>query len=83
MTIDHNRSGGVLYVNYTPQGDDEKDFFARWCGGGDDKITEVNYRILVATVGNNVEVRVVGPNGEGLNRAEALRLLTILRSNMS
>ena len=83
VTIDQNRSEGVLYVNYTPQGDDEKGFFARWFGGGDDKITEVNYRILVATVGNNVEVRVVGPNGEGLNRAEALRLLTILRSNMS
>jgi len=37
----------------------------------------------VETVGANVEVRIVGAEGQGLNKAEALRLLKVLRSNMS
>jgi uncharacterized lipoprotein len=43
----------------------------------------VNYRVLVETVGANVEIRVVGADGQGVNKAEALRLLKILRGNMS
>ena len=34
-------------------------------------------------VGADIEVRVVGPESEGLGRAETLRLLNILRNNMS
>ena len=80
--IDQNRSEAVIYVNYTPETTEEPGFFARWFGGSD-KILEVNYRILVQTVGANVEIRIGGAEGQGLNKAETLRLLKILRSNMS
>jgi outer membrane protein assembly factor BamC len=81
--VDQNRSEGTLYVNYSDQSADEPGFFARWFGGGSDEILAVNYRVLVQVVGNDVEVRIVGPEAEGLVRAEALRLLKILRNNMS
>jgi len=38
---------------------------------------------LVAPVGADVEVRLVGPEDGGLVKAEALRLLKVLRGNMS
>jgi len=83
VSIDQNRSEGIIYVNYNDETADEPGFFARWFGGGSDEILEVNYRVLVETVGANVEVRIVGAEGQGLNKAEALRLLKVLRSNMS
>ena len=81
--IDQNRSEGTLYVNFSDQSEDQPGFFKRWFGDSSEEILEVNFRILVQEVGNNVEVRIVGANAEGLDRAEALRLLNILRSNMS
>ena len=80
--VDQNRSEGILYVNYTETAD-EPGFFARWFGGDSEEILEVNYRVLVQLVGADIEVRVVGPESEGLGRAETLRLLNILRNNMS
>ena len=82
VSVDQNRSEGLIYVNYTPETAEEPGFFSRLFGGDDD-ILEVNYRILVKTVGANVEIHVVGAEGQGLNKAETLRLLKILRSNMS
>jgi outer membrane protein assembly factor BamC len=81
--VDHNRSEGTLYVNYTDQSADKPGFFDRWFGDSSEEILEVNYRILVQEVGADVEVRIVGPDAEGLSKAEALRLLKILRNNMS
>jgi len=81
--VDHNRSEGAIYVNYTDQLADKPGFFARWFGEDSDEILEVNYRVLVQVVGADVEVRIVGPEAEGLDRAQALRLLKILRNNMS
>ena len=82
--VDKNRSEGTLYVNYTDKATDEPGFFARWFGeDSGDQILEVNYQVLVQVVGANVEVRVVGPDSEGLGKAETLRLLKILRNNMS
>jgi outer membrane protein assembly factor BamC len=81
--IDQNRSEGVIYVNYTEPTTSEPGFFSRWFGGGKDEVLETNYRVLVETVGANVEIRIVGPEGQGLNKAEALRLLKTLRGNMS
>ena len=83
--VDQNRAEGVMYVNYSDQLADEPGFFTRWFGGSgsSDVIVEANYRVLVQTVGANVEVRVVGSEAEGLGKAEALRLLKILRNNMS
>lgn len=82
VSVDQNRSEGVIYVNYTPETTEKPGFFARLFGGGDE-ILEVNYRILVKAVGANVEINIVGAEGQGLNKAETLRLLKILRSNMS
>jgi len=82
VIIDQNRSAGVVFVNYTPETTEEPGFFARLFRGSEE-ILEVNYRILVETVGANVEIRIVGTEGQGLNKAETLRLLKILRSNMS
>ena len=81
--VDQNRSEGTLYVNYTDQSADDSGFFDRWFGDSSDEILEVNYRILVQVVGADVEVRIIGPDAEGLGKAEALRLLKILRNNMS
>ncbi len=49
----------------------------------EDKVLETNYMILVQPVGADVEVRIVGANGESLGQAESLRLLKVLRLNMS
>ncbi|MGB0450008.1 MAG: outer membrane protein assembly factor BamC [Porticoccaceae bacterium] len=81
--VDQNRSGGTLYVNYTDESADSPGFFDRWFGDSTDEILEVNYLVLVQVVGADVEVRIVGPDSEGLGKAEALRLLKILRNNMS
>jgi outer membrane protein assembly factor BamC len=82
VSVDQNRSEGIIYVNYTPETTEKPGFFSRLFGG-DDEILEVNYRILVKAVGANVEIHIVGAEGQGLNKAETLRLLKILRSNMS
>lgn len=82
-TIDQNRSQGLIFVNYTEPSNEEEGFFSRWFGGDSSDILEVNYRVLVQEVGPNIEVRVVGPEGEALEKAEALRLLKVLRNNMS
>jgi outer membrane protein assembly factor BamC len=84
VSIDKNRSEGIMYVNYTEETTDEEGFFSRWFGGGaGEEILDINYRILVQPVGASVEVRIIGPDGEGLNKAESLRLLKVLRGNMS
>ena len=82
VSVDQNRSEGLIYVNYTPETAEEPGFWARLFSS-DEEILEVNYRILVETVGANVEIHIVGAEGQGLNKAETLRLLKILRSNMS
>lgn len=83
-TIDQNRSEGVMYVNYTEPVEEEEGFFSGWFGGGSkSKVLESNYRVLVQSVGANVEVRIVSADGESLGQAESLRLLKQLRSNMS
>ena len=80
--IDHNRSEGILYVNFSAPSDDQPGFFKRWFGGGSEEILRLTTGFWFR-MGNNVEVRIVGPSSEGLDRAETLRLLTILRGNMS
>jgi outer membrane protein assembly factor BamC len=83
-TIDKNRSQGELFVNYTEASSEELGFFGRIFGGGKEQdIIKANYQILVQTVGSDTEVRVVDAKGSSLTRVEALKLLTILRSNLS
>ena len=84
-TIDKDRTEGVLFVNYTEPNQAEPGFFAGLFGGGrsNDEIIEVNYRILVESVKENVEVRLVDSKGDSLPKAESLKLLAIVRSNLS
>ena len=83
-TVDQNRTEAVMYVNYTEPVEEEEGFFSGWFGGDSkDKVLETNYMILVQPVGADVEVRIVGANGESLGQAESLRLLKVLRLNMS
>ena len=82
--IDKDRTEGLLYVNYTEQTEDDEGFFSRWFGNStDNELLEANYRVLMETVGNSVEARLVGFEGNSLDKQESLRLLRILRGNMS
>ncbi len=82
--IDKNRTEGLLYVNYTEQTEGDEGFFSRWFGSSDsDELLEANYRVLLETVGSSVEARIVGFEGNSLDKTESLRLLRILRGNMS
>ena len=42
-----------------------------------------NYRVLVESVATDVEIKIVDAEGDSLGRSEALKLLAILRSNLS
>ena len=82
--IDKDRTEGLLYVNYTEQTEEDEGFFSRWFGNtADNELLEANYRVLMETVGNSVEARLVGFEGNSLDKQESLRLLRILRANMS
>jgi uncharacterized lipoprotein len=73
-----------FFVNYTEASSEEAGFFGRIFGGGKEQdIIKANYQILVQTVGSDTEVRVVDAEGSSLTRVKALKLLTILRSNLS
>ena len=83
-SVDQNRSEGLMYVNYSEPVEEATGFFSRWFGGSSkDEVLETNYMVLVQSVGANVEVRIVGADGESLGQAESLRLLKVLRLNMS
>jgi hypothetical protein len=46
-------------------------------------VVKAGYRILVQNTGNAIEIRLVSMDGDSLERAQALKLLNIVRSNMS
>lgn len=79
--VDQDRTQGLLFVNYSEEKDEDEGWFSGWFGG-DDRV-EMNYRILVQKSGSNVEVRIVGAEGESLPRPVAIKLLTVLRANMT
>ena len=83
--IDKDRSQGLFLVNYFDEIEDKKSGIFSSLFGGDDnqEILEIDYRILVLDVGTNVEVRLVSPEGESLDKNLSLKLLNILRTNMT
>ena len=83
--IDKDRSQGLFLVNYFDQIEDKKSGIFSSLFGRDDnqEILEINYRILVQDVGTNVQVRLVSPEGESLDKNLSLKLLNILRTNMT
>ncbi len=82
-TVDQNQSEGVYYVNFTPPDEEEKGWFASLFSGDDDKRLEVNYRVKLTRAEDGVQVRIVDDEGQGLDRNHALRLLKVVRSNLS
>jgi outer membrane protein assembly factor BamC len=85
--IDHDSAQGFLMVNYLDELLEEKSSgISSWFGLKDknnDDIIEANYRILVREVEAAIEVRIVGLEGDSLEKEQALKLLNIFRSNMS
>ena len=81
-TIDQNQSGGIFYINYTPEEHDEPGFFRRLLGRGE-KIIEINYVVVLTAVDDGVQIRVMDKDRAGLDRAEAIRLLKNVRANLS
>ena len=82
--IDQDRSNGEMYVNFSEPSDEDTGFFSRLFGGSSTaQEIEFNYRILLTTVGPDIEVRIVGADGEQPDRAVLLNLLAVLRSNLS
>ena len=82
--IDKNRSEGVLLVNFSAPSTEEPGFFRRWFGGGkDDEVLEYNHQIRLNTVSGKVQVRVLDREGVAIGASDALRLLAIIRSNLS
>ena len=82
--VDKNRTEGLIYVNYAPELEEELGFFKRLFGGSKkQKILESNYRILVERTEGFVKIRVRDNDGQQLVNSESLRLLGLLRSNLS
>lgn len=86
ITVDKNRNDGLFMVNYTDLVEGkEEGFFASWFGDKreEQEIIDANYQILVQTVGANTEVRIVDINGGSVDKPTLLKLLTVLRNNMT
>lgn len=82
--IDQDRSSGEMFVNFTDPGSEERGFFSRLFGGSSESVkVVVNYRILLTSSASDIEVRIVSSEDKTLDTAVILRLLTVLRSNLS
>jgi len=83
-TIDKDRSQGIIFVNFSEPSSEEIGFFGKLFSGGENQdIIKPNYQVLMQAAGSDTEIRIVDDKGNGLTRADALRLLTVLRSNLS
>jgi len=83
--IDQDQTQGLFLVNFTDEIEDVKSSgFLGWFGKNSTKdILEANFRILFQQVESNIEVRVITYDGNSLDNKQALKLLNIIRSNMS
>ena len=82
--MDRDRSQGHLLVAYSSELQEEAGGFLNWLGFGDENdVVRASYRILVQDTGNAIEIRLVRMDGDSLERALTLKLLNIVRSNMS
>lgn len=82
--IDKNRSDGQLWVNYSPVVEAEPGFFSRLFSGTPKVDTlKVNYQIILESNGDLTQVRIFDAEGVLLSPSDSLRLLGILRSNLS
>lgn len=82
--VDRDRSQGQLLVAYSSELEEQSGGFFNWLGfGAENDVVKANFRILIQDTDNAIEIRLVSMDGDSLERAQALKLLNIVRSNMS
>ena len=83
--IDQDRTAGIFYVHYSVDDeDDEPGFIARMLGAGtDEEIPKANCQVQLLPTDGGVKVIVLDQQQDTFERAEALRLLKKIRSNLS
>tara|TARA_B100001989_G_scaffold80575_1_gene55690 strand:+ start:2282 stop:3286 length:1005 start_codon:yes stop_codon:yes gene_type:complete len=83
-TLDRDRSEGLIYVNYSEDGDTERGFFSRiFTREKDPTELEIQYLIDVSQVDDSIRVRVFNKDNAQIERTSALRILSALRTNLS
>ncbi|GIX29969.1 MAG: hypothetical protein KatS3mg124_0441 [Porticoccaceae bacterium] len=80
--VEEDRQAGVFRVDYKPPEREKKGWFGRLFRRGGEGV-DVDYLIRVVPAEEGVEVRVTDPQGLGLEREEALRILRAVRENLS
>ena len=83
--VDKDTKKGLLLVNYSDDMDEqESSGISSWFSDNNkEEVLAANYRILVEQVASSIEIRIVSLEGDSLGKEMALKLLNIVRSNMS
>ena len=83
--VDQDTTKGLLLVNYSDDMvEQESSGISSWFSANNkEQVLSANYRILVEQVESSIEIRIVSLEGDSLDKEMALKLLNIVRSNMS
>tara|TARA_E500000178_G_C16990213_1_gene740415 strand:- start:578 stop:1606 length:1029 start_codon:yes stop_codon:yes gene_type:complete len=83
--VDQDTTKGLLLVNYSDDMvEQESSGISSWFNANNkEQVLAANYRILVEQVESSIEIRIVSLEGDSLGKELALKLLNIVRSNMS
>ena len=83
--VDQDTTKGLLLVNYSDDMvEQESSGISSWFSANNkEQVLAANYRILVEQVESSIEIRIVSLEGDSLDKEMALKLLNIVRSNMS
>jgi outer membrane protein assembly factor BamC len=83
--VDQDTTKGLLLVNYSDDMDEQDSSgISSWFSANNkEQVLAANYRILVEQVESSIEIRIVSLEGDSLGKEMALKLLNIVRSNMS
>lgn len=83
--VDQDTTKGLLLVNYSDDMvEQESSGISSWFSANNkEQVLAAKYRILVEQVESSIEIRIVSLEGDSLGKELALKLLNIVRSNMS
>ena len=83
--VDQDTTKGLLLVNYSDDmvEQDSSGISSWFSANNKEQVLAANYRILVEQVESSIEIRIVSLEGVSLDKEMALKLLNIVRSNMS
>ena len=83
--VDQDITKGLLLVNYSDDMvEQDSSGINSWFGANNkEQVLAANYHILVEQVESSIEIRIVSLEGDSLGKELALKLLNIVRSNMS